>query len=146
MMCESRSVMFDSLLPYGQDSPWNSPVQNTGVGGGSLLQRIFQPRDWTQVSRIAGRFFTRWAIREVQGKTKWCWVLHSSCVWLFDTPWTVVHQALLFMGFSRHKYWSGLLCSAPGIFPTQGSNPHLLCLLHWQAGSVNRVLPNSTNW
>ena len=23
-----------------------------------------------------------------------------------------------------------------GIFPTQGSNPHLLCLLHWQAGSL----------
>ena len=22
------------------------------------------------------------------------------------------------------------------IFPTQGSNPHLLCLLHWQAGSL----------
>ena len=25
-----------------------------------------QPRDWTQVSRIAGRFFTSWATREVQ--------------------------------------------------------------------------------
>ena len=25
----------------------------------------FQPRDWTQVSRIAGRFFTSWATREV---------------------------------------------------------------------------------
>ena len=25
-----------------------------------------QPRDWTQVSRIAGRFFTRWATREAQ--------------------------------------------------------------------------------
>ena len=24
-----------------------------------------QPRDWTQVSHIAGRFFTKWAIREV---------------------------------------------------------------------------------
>ena len=24
----------------------------------------FQPRDWTQVSRIAGRFFTIWATRE----------------------------------------------------------------------------------
>ena len=24
----------------------------------------FQPRDWTQVSRIAGRFFTSWATRE----------------------------------------------------------------------------------
>ena len=23
-----------------------------------------------------------------------------------------------------------------GIFPTQGSNPHLLCLLLWQAGSL----------
>ena len=28
------------------------------------------------------------------------------------------------------------------IFLTQGSNPHLLCLLHWQAGS----LPSSTTW
>ena len=23
-----------------------------------------------------------------------------------------------------------------GIFPVQGSNPHLLCLLHWQTGSL----------
>ena len=23
-----------------------------------------------------------------------------------------------------------------GIFPTKGLNPHLLCLLHWQAGSL----------
>ena len=23
-----------------------------------------------------------------------------------------------------------------GLFPTQGSNPHLLCLLHWQVGSL----------
>ena len=26
-----------------------------------------------------------------------------------------------------------------GIFPTQGLNPHLLCLLHWQAGSLPLV-------
>ena len=26
----------------------------------------FQPRDWTQVSHIAGRFFTTWATREAQ--------------------------------------------------------------------------------
>ena len=30
-----------------------------------------------------------------------------SCVQLFVTPWTVAHQALLPMGFSRQKYWSG---------------------------------------
>ena len=28
-----------------------------------------------------------------------------------------------------------------GIFPTQGSNPRLLCLLHWQAGSLTLVPP-----
>ena len=27
------------------------------------------------------------------------------------------------------------------IFPTQGSNPHLLCLMHWQAGSLPLVPP-----
>ena len=39
------------------------------------------------------------------------------------------------MGFFRQEYWSGLPCPHPVIFPTQGSNPCLLCLLHWQAGS-----------
>ena len=28
-----------------------------------------------------------------------------------------------------------------GIFPTQGSNAHLLCLLHWQVGSLPLVSP-----
>ena len=42
---------------------WNFPGQNTGVGSLFLLQGIFpQPRDWTQVSRIAGGFFTSWVI------------------------------------------------------------------------------------
>ena len=27
-----------------------------------------------------------------------------------------------------------------GIFPTQGSNPRLLCLLHWQTGSLPHAL------
>ena len=30
-----------------------------------------------------------------------------------------------------------------GIFLTQGSNPHLLCLLHWQAGSLPLVPPGN---
>ena len=34
-------------------------------------------------------------------------------------------------------------CCVPlqGIFPTQGLNPRVLCLLHWQAGSLPVVLP-----
>ena len=31
-----------------------------------------------------------------------------------------------------------------GIFPTQGSNLHLLCLLHWQAGSLPLVPPGKS--
>ena len=38
---ESESVMSDSLWPHGLYSPWNSPGQNTVVGGLSLLQEIF---------------------------------------------------------------------------------------------------------
>ena len=34
------------------------------------------------------------------------------------------------MGFSRQEHWSGLPFPPPGIFPTQGSNPGLLCLLN----------------
>ena len=48
---EGHSVLSDSLWPHELYSPGNSPCQNTGVGSS-------QPRDRTQVSRIAGRFFT----------------------------------------------------------------------------------------
>ena len=39
-MCESHSVVSNSLWPHGLYSPWNSPSQNTGVGSLSLLQGI----------------------------------------------------------------------------------------------------------
>ena len=40
------------------------------------------------------------------------------------------------MGFYRQEYWSVLPFPSPGIFPTQGLNPCLLCLLHWQVSSL----------
>ena len=64
-----------------------------------------------------------------------------SCVQLFVTLWTIARQVLLSIGFSRQEYWSGLPCPPPGQFPIQGSNPHLLCLLHWQAGSLPLAPP-----
>ena len=46
------------------------------------------------------------------------------------TLWAVVFQSSLSTGFSRQEYWSGLPSSLlQGIFPIQGSNPHLLHLL-----------------
>ena len=62
---ESRSVLSDSLWPHGLYSLWNSPGQNTGVWVAFPFSRGFSPpRDQTQVSCIAGEFFTSWATRE----------------------------------------------------------------------------------
>ena len=58
-------------------------------------------------------------------------VSHFSCVQLFVTLWTVAGQAPLSMGFSRQEYWSGCHFRLQGMFPTQGSNPPLFCLLRW---------------
>ena len=55
---------------------------------------------------------------------------------LFATPWTVTCQAPLTVEFSRQEYWSGLHFLLQGIFPTQGSNLHPLCFLHWQVDSL----------
>ena len=57
-------------------------------------------------------------------------VSHFSHVWLFETLWTVAHQAPLPMGFSRQEYWSGLPCPPPGDLPDQGIKPvsHVSCI------------------
>ena len=44
------------------------PGKNTGVGSHALLQGIFLTQDQTQVSCIAGRFFTIWATRQTLGE------------------------------------------------------------------------------
>ena len=46
-----------------------------------------------------------------------------SRVRLFETPWTVSHQAPPSMGFSRQEYWNGLLFPLPGHLPDPGIKP-----------------------
>ena len=43
-----------------------------------------------------------------------------SRVLLFATPWTVAHQVLPSMEFSRQKYWSGLPFPSPEDLPDLG--------------------------
>ena len=45
------------------------------------------------------------------------------CVILFETLWIVACQAPPSMGFSRQKYWSGLLFPSPGDFPNPVIKP-----------------------
>ena len=75
------------------------------------------PRNWTRVSCIADRFFTK--------------LFHLlqllSHVQFFATSWSVAHQAPS-MGFSRQEYWSGLPCPPPGDRPSPEFDPvRLMC-------------------
>ena len=65
-----------------------------------------------------------------------------SHVRLFATLWTVALQAPLSMGFSRHEYWSGLLCSPPGDLPDPGMEPSSLMSL----ALAGRFFTTSCTW
>ena len=59
-----------------------------------------------------------------------CVLSHFSRVQLFATPRAIAHQAPLSMGFcTKVLEWAAMPFSR-GIFPTQGSNLHLLQLLY----------------
>ena len=55
---KSHSVTSSSLQPPGLYSSWSSPGKNMGVGTFPFSRGSAQPRDRTQVSHIAGGFFT----------------------------------------------------------------------------------------
>ena len=61
-----------------------------------------------------------------------------SCVQFFATPWTVVRQAPLAMGFSKEEYWSGLPSPPPGDLSNPGIYPRSPAL---QADSLPSELP-----
>ena len=57
-----------------------------------------------------------------------CAKLLQGHVRLFETLWTVAHQAPLSMGFSKHEYWSGLPFPPPEDLPDPGIEPMPLAL------------------
>ena len=64
-----------------------------------------------------------------------------SRVQLFETPWTVVCQTPRPWDFPGKNTGVGCHFFLQGIFLTQGSNPRLLCLLHWQVNSLPLTPP-----
>ena len=47
----------------------------------------------------------------------------SNHVWIFETPWTMAHQAFLSLGSSWQGYWSELPFSSPGDLHGPGIEP-----------------------
>ena len=72
-----------------------------------------------------------------------CMLSHFSRVWLFATPWTVAPGSSVQV---RLLEWVAIP-SSRGIFPTQGSNPGFLGLLHCRWGlyhwATREALTNS---
>ena len=54
-----------------------------------------------------------------------CVLSHFSHVWLFATLWTVGHQTLLSMGFSRQEYPNELPFPSPGDLPYPRIKPRV---------------------
>ena len=70
-----------------------------------------------------------------------CVLSHFSHVWLYAAPWTITLQAPLSVGFPGENTGVGSHALLQGLCPTRGSNPGLLQLLHWQAGSLSPAAP-----
>ena len=81
------------------------------MGCHALLQGIFSdPGIEPMSSALAGGFFV--------GVPS-----HFSCVRLFETLWTIAHQAPLSVELSRQEYWSQLPCPPLGDLPDPGIEP-----------------------
>ena len=111
-------------------TPWTSSCQNTAVDSLSFSRGSSQPRDWTQVSHIAGGFFTKWATREAKTLFRIIRIKQPTKV-----PESESHSVVSSSLGSRGLYcpWKspgrntgvGSLSLVQGIFPTHGSNPGL---------------------
>ena len=130
----------------------------------SFSRATSQPRDWTHVSCIVGRFFTVWATRQAHQKAKVAVkflqqcisLLHESykwlnalrvcsvaqCVQLFAIPWTLAPQAPLSMEFFRQEYWSGLSFPPLEALPDSGIGPASLMSPGVAGGSLTLAPPN----
>ena len=65
---ESHSVVSSSLRLHGLYSPWILQARILEWVDFPFSRGSSQPRDWTQVSHIAGGFFTTWATLRYQEK------------------------------------------------------------------------------
>ena len=104
---KSESSSFDLGIQSQRQGPWESEekkkkeeCQNKiGMYGGKRREKIWENAVGCMITLICC-----------------CCLVSKSCPTLFSfaTPWTVAHQAPLFMWFPRREHWSGLPFPSPG--------------------------------
>ena len=105
--------------------------------------------DWRDLAAAAAAAGKHVAVLHLEMYTKsymniltMCVLSHFSRVWLFVTQWTTALQAPCPWDSPGKNTGVGCHSFLQGIFPTQGLNSHLFCLLHWRVGSLPLAPPN----
>ena len=137
----SNSSLLSMPLPPSLSRPpsslaWTMAVDSRWHSGSPLL-----PCSWVRNSQYQRGLFKiyhlksshYWDFPVVQWLRRACMLSLLNHVRLHD-PVDCSPLAPLSMGFSSKNTGVGCHILLQGIFPIQGSNPHLLCLPHWQAG------------
>ena len=121
-----RSCLFQSSPPSTQRLKWR---KKSSDGHGKVV-------DEPQVSKEAKAclWWKGWA-------GQWgrcCEKCVCSVTQMYNsvTPWTIACQAPLSWDYPGKNTKVGCIVLLQGIFSTQGSNPHLLYLSHWQENSL----------
>ena len=79
--------------------------------------------------------------KEDEGKVHACMLSRFSRVWLFASPWTVAHQALLSMGFPQARTLEWVAMPSPGDLPDPGIEHSLMF-----PALAGRFFTSSTIW
>ena len=117
-----------------------------------LLQTSFSGGKWREKKRLLDYFSVESIGKETKRQkfqiyhftnVRVC-ICAQSCPTL-ETPWTVAHQVLLSMEFSRQEYWSGLPFPTPGDLPDPGTEPMSLVSPALACGFFTNVPPEWGN-
>ena len=100
LLCSSTTTAAAAATKSLQLCPTHDSID--GSPPGSPIPGILQARtlEWVAISFSIA---SEWKVK----------VKSLSHVWLLVTPQTAAYQAPLSMGFSRQKYWSGVLLPSP---------------------------------
>ena len=154
--CRCRRCKKHKFDPWVRKIPWSMKGQPASVflPGKFHGQRSLEGyHPWGH--RVRQDWATKHARTRARTHTHYIFFIHSSIarhlgclpfltvcahllshVQLFVTPWTVVRQAPLSIDSPGKNTGVGCYFFLWGYSPTQGLNPHLLHLLHWQTVSL----------
>ena len=119
-MPETQVQSLDQENPLEEDKATHSSILAWRILCSEEPSRLLsmESQSWTWLSNLAPMHAYILYV--------YCACVHAkllqSCPTPWD-PWTIAHQAPLFMGFSRREHWSGLPCPSSGSLPKLGMEP-----------------------